>query len=73
MEVNCTTVAALMECLAGSWSCPMFAESFPGVPVPEFPANYAGVYNGWGMTLPIKFVQDWGTVHSALANPAGER
>jgi hypothetical protein len=68
VDVNCTTVTTLLRCLAGSWSCPQFAESFPGTSFQEFPGNYAGVWNGWSMTLPIKFVQDWAVVHSTLAN-----
>ncbi len=70
LQVNCSTVVDLMACLAGSWNCPQFAQSFPGQSFQEYPGNYAGVWNGWSMTYPVKYVQDWAAVRSALANAA---
>jgi hypothetical protein len=66
LQVNCTRIAQYMGCLTGSWSCAMFKPYFPNWQMPEFVANYAGVFDFSSVSVPIKFLHD---VASELSNP----
>lgn len=65
LQANCTTVAELMSCLGGNWKCPLFKKYFPGWNMPEFAANYVGVYSGGTVTVPVKFVSDYAAERSS--------
>lgn len=74
LEVNCSTVADLMGCLGGDWKCGLFKKYFPNWNMPEFAANYVGVYAGGTVTVPVKFVSDFAAelsspLRDALVSP----
>ena len=60
LHANCTRVTELLSCVSGNWRCALFQEYLPFMKdAPEFPSNYAGVFQGNSvMRPPTKLFHD---------------